>query len=329
MNDIRSSLIDRFYNLSEGDFESLALDIFQYQATYNQVYKSYLDYLSFDQHIDSIAQIPCLPIQFFKSKLIQTGEWSPSILFESSGTTGQITSKHHIRDLEVYSHSAILSFEHTYGSVQDWCFLALLPHYLERQHSSLVHMVQMFTERSGYPESGFYLDNMEELITQIRSNQEKQIPTVLIGVSFALLDLVETHDVDLSGVVVMETGGMKGRRAEWDKATLHRYLIENLKVDKIHSEYGMTELLSQCYSTGDGRFDVSPHMRILTKEVADPQSISKREKSGVINVIDLANIDSCAFIETQDIGIIHENGQFSLQGRLDHSDIRGCNLMVI
>jgi len=330
MNDQRADLIDRLSHLTSENFEELALDIFRYQAAFNPTYQTYLKHLSFDiSSVSAVSEIPCLPIRFFKSHEVKTGDWNATAIFESSGTTGQVTSKHHLRDESVYKHSAVRCFESVYGSVKDWCFLALLPHYLERKSSSLVHMMKLFTEISAYDQSGFYLDNMEDLIIQIKANQVAEIPTILIGVSFALLDLVESYVVDLSGLVVIETGGMKGRRAEWDKATLHRFLIEKLHVETIHSEYGMTELLSQSYSKGEGIFSTSPSMRILTKEVADPFNSSAIGKSGVINVIDLANIDSCAFIETEDIGILHDEQQFSLHGRLDHSDVRGCNLMVI
>jgi len=330
MNDQRAALIERIFRLPDDDFETLALDIFNYQSRYNDVYKSYLGYLNFDiERVKKIKDIPCLPIRYFKDRIIQTGTWEPIMCFESSGTTGSVTSKHLLRELDIYKSLSFKSFEDVYGLVNHWCFLALLPHYLERKSSSLVQMVKMFIDASDYPQSGFYLDNLEDLVLQIKDNQTAQIPTILIGVSFAFLDLVEMHDVDLKGIVVMETGGMKGRRAEWDKETLHRYLSKNLKVDKIHSEYGMTELLSQCYSKGDGVFKHSPTMHIVIKEMTDPFQESTLGKSGVVNVVDLGNIDTCSFIETQDLGIKLDDNHFKLQGRLDHSDIRGCNLMVI
>lgn len=330
MNDQRAALIDRIYSLPNEDFERLALDVFQYQGQHCSVYRSYLDYLKFDIfNVKNYCDIPCLPIRFFKSHSIQSGDWDPVMTFESSGTTGAVTSKHYLRELNVYKTLSFRAFEHIYGEVKDWCFLALLPHYLDRKSSSLVQMVKMFIDASKYDQSDFYLDNLDDLLVQIKVNQAAQIPTVLIGVSFALLDLVESYGVNLNGIVVMETGGMKGRRAEWDKDTLHRYLAEHLKVSKIHSEYGMTELLSQCYSKGDGIFRHSPSMRIIIKELADPFKESVLGKSGVVNVIDLGNIDTCCFIETEDLGIKMDEDHFKLHGRLDHSDIRGCNLMVL
>jgi hypothetical protein len=331
-------------------FEELALEIFRFQAFANPVYKEYLGFLRIDpQKINRLEKIPFLPIQFFKHHKIITDNAPTQMVFESSGTTRQNTSKHYVSDLPFYEHISQKIFEQFYGPITDYHILALLPSYLERNNSSLVYMVQSFIYRSYSRESGFYLDDTADLLKRLRQlseNAQTHRKVLLIGVTFALLDLVE-HEKDLdflSGfndrLIVMETGGMKGRRKELLREEVHEILTSHLPVQRIHSEYGMTELLSQGYSKGDGVFQLPETMKILLREINDPfKIISTQFRSdiaeettirGGINVIDLANIDSCSFIETQDLGAWQVNSQqFSVIGRFDNSDIRGCNLLVI
>ncbi|AFK02758.1 acyl-protein synthetase [Emticicia oligotrophica DSM 17448] len=329
------------------DFEELALEIFRFQAATNYTYKEYLAYLRVNpQQVSRIEKIPFLPIQFFKHHKIVSEGAPTQIIFESSGTTGDTTSKHLVSDLPFYEYISQRIFEQFYGPLNEFHILALLPSYLERNNSSLVYMVQSFIYRTYSRESGFYLKNTQELLQQLRllSKQQSKRKVLLIGVTFALLDLAESGE-DLScmkdlkkRLIVMETGGMKGRRKELLREEVHEILTSAFGIEKIHSEYGMTELLSQGYSKGDGIFELPNTMRVLLREINDPFKIistvnysQKNEKTlirGGINVIDLANIDSCCFIETQDLGAYNtENQSFSIIGRFDNSDIRGCNLM--
>uniref|UniRef100_UPI003567DA85 acyl transferase n=1 Tax=Labilibaculum sp. TaxID=2060723 RepID=UPI003567DA85 len=248
--------------------------------------------------------------------------------FTSSGTTGNLTSRHFVPDLKMYEQSFTKGFEQYYGSVSDYCILALLPSYLEREGSSLIYMMEHLIRDSKHPKSGFYLHNHEELIATIKELKKQNQKILLLGVSFALLDLAEKFQLDLENVIVMETGGMKGRRKEITREELHAFLTKRLGVEKIHSEYGMTELLSQAYSKGDSLFFTPSWMKVLIRDTYDPFSYEKQGRSGGVNVIDLANIHSCSFIETQDLGRIHADGSFEILGRFDHSDIRGCNLLV-
>jgi phenylacetate-coenzyme A ligase PaaK-like adenylate-forming protein len=293
------------------------------------LYRDFVDLLKIKvENISTITQIPFLPIDFFKQKTIKTGNLADSVIFSSSGTTGQITSKHHVTNTNLYRLIIRSGFSYFYAPVSDFCFLALLPNYLEREGSSLVYMVEDFIAQSKYKNSGFFLYEQEKLIKELKKNQAAHIPTVLLGVSYALLDLAEAYEVDLSNVIIMETGGMKGKRKEITRDELHAQLKQSFNVQHIHSEYGMTELLSQGYSKGDGLFYPAPSMKILTAEITDPLTIQQNGKNGVVQVIDLANIDSCAFIATQDVGVVYADGSFEIKGRLDNSDIRGCNLMV-
>lgn len=329
MNDIRQQLRARLLNVDAASFEALALDVFRYQAQCNSLYQSYVNHIGVNvDGLSTMEKIPCLPIQFFKTEIIKSGQWEEEVIFESSGTTGQVTNKQYVRELDLYNRLTVKSFESVYGNPNGYCFLGLLPHYLERSGSSLVQMVRHFIDLSDYNQSGFFLNDMDRLVEVLASNIEQSIPTVLIGVSFALIDLAEAYDLNLSGVIVMETGGMKGRREEWSKAKLHQFLADRFQVEHIHSEYGMTELSSQFYARQNGRFAPSCTARTVIKEMADPFAVAPAGKSGVINVIDLGNLDTCAFIETQDLGIAGTDGYFEIIGRLDHSDIRGCNLMV-
>jgi phenylacetate-coenzyme A ligase PaaK-like adenylate-forming protein len=319
------------FNTHPQNFESKALALFRFQAQHNPVYKAYLQHLRINIHqINAIHQIPFLPIEFFKTQQVITGNQAIETIFESSGTTGQIASKHLVADTEFYKTVSRHIFESRYGLLQTYHILALLPSYLERNNSSLVYMINHFIMQSGSTEAGFFLHNHKELIHTLQRLQNKGEKIILLGVTFALLDLAETvEDMDLSGVIIMETGGMKGRREELLREELHDKLTQAFHVEAIHAEYGMTELLSQAYSTGRGIFETPPWMRILIRDINDPFLIDNKLKSGGVNIIDLANVDSCAFIETKDIGTVADDNTFKILGRFDNSDIRGCNLMVV
>lgn len=315
---------------SQSEFEDLALRIFKFQFENNRVYRSFCDLLyKHPSEVKTINDIPFLPIQFFKTRDVLSSPEPIKITFTSSGTTGSTTSKHHVTDLNIYSKSFTTGFEQFYGNIEDYVVLGLLPSYLEREGSSLIYMVDAMIKTSKHPESGFYLNNLSELKDTLIKLDSDGKKALLIGVSFALLDLVETYQFNLKNTVVMETGGMKGRRKELIRSELHDILKKGFGVEQIHSEYGMTELLSQAYSKGNGIFDCPPWMKFLTRDTEDALTIQKKGKAGGINVIDLANTNSCAFIATQDLGRIHDNGTFEIIGRFDNSDIRGCNLMVL
>lgn len=311
-------------------FKDIALKVFKFQFENNPVYRSFCDLLyKHPSDITRVEDIPFLPIQFFKSHKVLSSTSKIQTTFTSSGTTGNTTSKHHICDLGVYEESFRKGFQKSYGNIEDYVILALLPSYLERQGSSLIYMVNDMIINSKHPESGFYLDNRSELKEKLINLDSRGQKVLLIGVSFALLDLVEEHQFQLKNTIVMETGGMKGRRKELVRAELHSILKQGFGVSKIHSEYGMTELLSQAYSKGDGRFECPNWMKILTRDPEDALTLQQHHKTGGINVIDLANINSCSFIATQDLGRIASDGAFEIIGRFDSSDIRGCNLMVL
>jgi phenylacetate-coenzyme A ligase PaaK-like adenylate-forming protein len=315
---------------SENEFNTLVLEVFKFQFENNAVYRSFCDLLyKHPSAIQRIEDIPFLPIQFFKSHHVLSSNGPIEDTFSSSGTTGSLTSKHYVTDLSIYEKSFRQGFQNFYGSIKDYTILALLPNYLERKGSSLVYMVNDMIEHSQQPESGFYLDNINELKETLIALDSEGKKIMLIGVSFALLDLVELHQFRLKHTIVMETGGMKGRRKEMVREELHAVLKSGFGVSKIHSEYGMTELLSQAYSLGDGIFRCPDWMRILTRDPEDALTLQKTKKTGGINVIDLANINSCSFIATQDLGRVHDNSTFEIIGRFDSSDIRGCNLMVL
>lgn len=316
--------------IKEATFENLALEIFRFQAIHNSIYKAYLEHLKCDiENIKTISEIPFLPISFFKSHKVISGEEQPnSIIFESSGTTGITTSRHYLQDVNFYKKSSKLAFNAFYGDLKDYHILALLPSYLERGNSSLVFMADYFISEA-QKGANFYLYNYEELLSQIVTLKTNKRKILLIGVTFALLDLAEKYAPDLSEVIIMETGGMKGKRKEMIREALHQQLSEAFNVSKIHSEYGMTELLSQAYSKGDGLFFTPPWLKILLRDINDPFSVSQHKKSGGVNIIDLANVDSCCFIETQDIGSIDpKTSGFRILGRFDNSDVRGCNLLI-
>lgn len=322
---------DAIFNIqTQADFESASLEIFRYQFENNVVYRSFCDLLYIHpSDVKRIEDIPFLPIQFFKSHDILSSSQPVEQLFTSSGTTGILTSKHHVTDIQVYQESFRRAFTHFYGNIKDYVVLALLPSYLEREGSSLIYMVEDMIKESQHPESGFYLHNLSELKEVLISLDAQGKKVVLIGVSFALLDLVELYQFELKNTIIMETGGMKGRRKELVREELHAILQKGFGVKTIHSEYGMTELLSQAYSKGHGVFEYPKWMRILTRDPEDALTILPKNKTGGINVIDLANINSCAFIATQDLGKLLPNNRFEIIGRFDNSDIRGCNLMVL
>jgi hypothetical protein len=321
---------DKVFSIVPEEFESLALEIFRFQAAHNQVYRSFIDALHIDpQNVNSVSSIPYLPISFFKSHPIATTDFTPELVFESSGTTSTVNSRHPVKNLAIYRNSFVNGFEHFYGPIADWCIIGLLPSYLERQHSSLVYMVDEMIRMSKSPESGFYLYDFARLAKVLETLEERGQKTLLIGVTFGLLDFSEQFRLPLKSTMIMETGGMKGRRRELTRDEVHDQLKESFEVPAIHAEYGMTELLSQAYSKGDGLFECSPYLRVLLREEDDPFSIASTPgMSGLINVIDLANIYSCSFIATDDIGRMHEHGRFEVLGRLDNSDLRGCSLMV-
>jgi hypothetical protein len=325
-----SKIREKIFSNDNFNFEEIALQLFDFQYTHNLVYKQFVDYLKINAvEVQTVQQIPFLPIEFFKTHRILTENAETQKIFESSGTTGQITSKHLVADLALYEESFDKGFEQFYGNIEDWTILALLPSYLERDTSSLVYMVDDLIKKSKNPNSGFFLNNLDELAIKIKSqisNPKSQI--LLIGVTFALLDFAEQFSMDLSDVIIMETGGMKGRREELTREEVHTILTKAFNVKTIHSEYGMTELLSQGYSKGSGIFEVPKWMKILKRDIYDPMNVSATQGRGGLNVIDLANIYSCAFIATQDLVNIKSESEFEVLGRLDNSDIRGCNLMV-
>ena len=321
---------DIFNIQTEQDFNKIALEVFKHQFTNNKVYRSFCDLLCVHpSDVKTVEEIPFLPIQFFKTHRILSSKGNPVITFESSGTTGSRTSKHLVTDLSVYTKSYSKGFAHFYGDIEEYAVLALLPNYLERKGSSLVYMVDDLIASSKHEESGFYLHNLEALAKKLTTLDESGQKILLIGVSFALLDLIELHQFNLKNTIIMETGGMKGRRKELVREELHAVLQSGFGVSQIHSEYGMTELLSQGYSNGKGIFKTPSWMKILTRDPEDALTINPSGKNGGINVIDLANYHSCSFIATQDLGKVHDNQTFEVIGRFDNSDIRGCNLMVL
>lgn len=307
----------------------MALEVFRYQAETNPVYREFVNLLRIRPHsVKRLEAIPCLPIGFFKTHRVIAGDKTEAIIFRSSGTTGSAASRHLVADPGIYQESFRKGFEYFYGDVTDYRILALLPGYLERSGSSLVLMVDELIKLSGHEESGFFLYDHDRLRYTLNRLEEQAVPTILIGVSHALLDFSEKHRLHLNHTIVMETGGMKGKRKELVREELHEILKERLGVRAVHSEYGMTELLSQAYSKGNGRFFCPPWMQVLTRELNDPFAMVPPGRTGGINIVDLANIHSCSFIATDDLGKCHPDGSFEILGRFDNSDIRGCNLMI-
>ena len=315
---------------NDADFKDMALKVFKYQFENNKVYRSFCDLIyKHPSDVKHIEDIPFMPIQFFKTHSVLSSKNPIQTTFTSSGTSGSQTSKHLVTDLAMYENSFTKAFQHFYGNPEDYTILALLPSYLEREGSSLIYMVEHLIKLSKFNESGFYLNHTVELKHTLESLELQNRKTLLIGVSFALLDLVERFQFNLKNTIVMETGGMKGRRKELVRSELHEQLQKGFGVKHIHSEYGMTELLSQAYSKGNGIFSAPKWMRVLARDTDDALTVLPSGKTGGINVIDLANINSCSFIATQDLGKVYNDGRFEVIGRFDNSDIRGCNLMVM
>ncbi|GAL67746.1 LuxE/PaaK family acyltransferase [Jejuia pallidilutea] len=315
---------------NETEFEIMALKVFKFQFENNRVYRSFCDLLyKHPSDVKTIKDIPFLPIDFFKTRAIVCRNETAETVFTSSGTTGSTTSKHYVTNLEIYKESFRRGFSKFYGSIKDYTILALLPSYLEREGSSLVYMVNDLITQSKSTDSGFYLNNFSELKHKLIRLDGEGKKVLLVGVSFALMDIIEQEPFQLKNTIIMETGGMKGRRKELIRKELHNTLKKGFGVNTIHSEYGMTELLSQAYSKGNGIFNCPPWMRVFTRDTEDPLSLQGVGKAGGINVIDLANINSCAFIATQDLGRIYPDNSFEIIGRFDNSDVRGCNLMVL
>ena len=321
---------DIFTISGQKQFDKTALKVFRYQYENNPVYRQFCELLHTDAaQVKTVQQIPFLPIQFFKSHQVLTGTAAIQQTFTSSGTSGIQRSKHHVTDISLYEDSYRKAFAASYGNIADYTILALLPSYLERDGSSLIYMVQDLIAMSGHTDSGFYLDDHEALVQKLIALDNAGQQVLLIGVTYALLDLIETHSFALRNTIIMETGGMKGRRKEMIREELHEVLCKGFGVSAIHSEYGMTELLSQAYSLGNGIFECPPWMQLLIRDTEDAMAYTGIAKTGGINVIDLANINSCAFIATQDLGKRYADNTFEVLGRFDNSDIRGCNLMVL
>ncbi|MEP6677279.1 MAG: acyl transferase [Ferruginibacter sp.] len=331
-----TGLENKIFNTAPQNFEATALELFRFQYEENIVYGDFCRSISVSPDtVKSIARIPFLPIQFFKTHRITSTLFTEETIFESSGTTGTVNSKHFVRDVALYRKSFLSAFRKFYGAAEQYCIIGLLPSYLERKNSSLVMMVDELIQQSRHPLSGFYLDEYEKIHKTLLHNEILKQPTLLLGVTYALLDFAEQYKLQLKYTTVMETGGMKGRRKEMTRREVHTDLEKRLGLSVVHSEYGMTELLSQAYSKGSGFFHCSPWMKILIREEDDPLLVHEADTAGeqiingVINIIDLANIYSCAFIATDDAGRLYPDNSFEVQGRIDHSDIRGCSLLTI
>ncbi len=326
---ISGEWIDKIFNGTAGGFAEKALQTFYYQYQHNPIYAQYAAAVGkTPANVSAITDIPFLPVGFFKTHRVTTTAFEPAVVFESSGTTKTINSRHFVKDINIYRKSFLTAFRQFYGSPADYCIIGLLPSYLERHHSSLVMMADELVQQSHHPSSGFYLYEHEKLFSLLQSLEAAKQKTILLGVTFALLDFAEAFPMQLKHTIVMETGGMKGRREEWTRQQVHDYLQQRWGLNGIHSEYGMTELLSQAYSSGKGIFRCPPWMKIVLRDDDDPLSVSTTG-SGVINVIDLANIFSCSFIATDDVGKLYDDGSFEVLGRLDNSDLRGCSLLTV
>lgn len=320
---------EQVFSISNAQFNATALQVFRHQAANCAVYAKFIEGLKVDAtKVKRVEQIPFLPVEFFKSHPVVSNNNDIEVTFSSSGTTGITTSRHLVTDVSWYVESFRRAFRLFYGDIENYTLLALLPSYLEREGSSLIYMADDLIKQSHNPDSGFYLYNYEELYHQLKKQQQAKKPTLLIGVTFALLDFVEQHPINFPELIVIETGGMKGKRKEMIREELHETLCRGFGVDTIHSEYGMTELLSQAYSSGNGIFNTPPWMRIITRDTNDPISLISYGKTGGVNIIDLANANSCSFIATQDLGKVYADGSFEILGRFDNADIRGCNLLI-
>lgn len=325
-----SSVTDGVFNTDHNDdFNRIAISVFRYQAAHCSVYNQFISYLGIDPvAVASITHIPFLPVALFKNHRIYCAANEPEIMFSSSGTTGMQRSTHAVASLNLYKESFTRGFNLFYGDPREYILLALLPGYLERQGSSLVYMADRLIKATCHPLSGFYLHDLQGLIAAIEKARATGRKILLLGVTHALVKLATDHHPNLTGVIVMETGGMKGHGKEMVREELHTYLCSRFNVSSIHSEYGMTELLSQAYSAGDGQFSCPPWMRVLTRDTDDPLTLRNDNRTGGISIIDLANVYSCSFIATQDLGRVYSNGRFEVLGRFDNSDVRGCNLLI-
>ena len=321
---------ERIFSIgSSTEFEELALEIFRFQSRHNPVYRRYLELMkTLPEKVLEITSIPFLPVEFFRTHTILSGNRKPEVVFESSGTTRVDKSKHFVADTSLYRESFARGFRLFYGNPEDYCILALLPSYIDRTDSSLVYMAEHLIRESGHPGSGFYLDDYAGLADRIKKLEIMGQKCLLLGVSFALLDLADQYPIPLEHTIVVETGGMKGRREEITRHELHTRLRDSFGLEQIHSEYGMTELLSQAWSKRDGIFHSPPWMKVLLRDPYDPMTVGYSGRSGGINIIDLANIHSCSFLATQDIGKITADRGFEVLGRFDLSELRGCNLML-
>lgn len=324
---------DKIFSVTESGFSQLALDIFHFQYEANSVYNSYVNALGkTPSDVDEIEKIPFLPISFFKTDEIKTGKFNAEVIFKSSGTTQTINSQHHVKDVSIYTQSFTTAFKKIYGDPQKWCVLGLLPSYLEKENSSLVYMVDDLIKQSQHPESGFYLYELEKLKETLFLLERANQRALLIGVTYALLDLAEKFPMQLINTIIMETGGMKGRREELTRIEVHDQLKKAFGKTEIHSEYGMTELLSQAYAKKEGRFEFPPWMKVLIRDDEDPLTVQHSASgvlSGAINIIDLANVYSCSFIATDDVGKLYPDKSFEVLGRMDGSDLRGCSLLAV
>lgn len=329
INDI-NALTGKIFSCQPGaEFERLAMDVFRFQCNNNAVYSSYIKALGKSaENISRVEDIPFLPVSFFKSHEVVCGKGPYDKMFYSSTTTGGTPSKHIVKDIAIYRESFRKGFLNFYGDIKEYCILALLPSYLERDGSSLVYMAEDMVKQSGHADSGFYIHNYTDLVEKLKMLEKKGQKVILLGVTYALLKLAEEYPMPLKHTLIMETGGMKGKRKEMPRQEVHKILKNAFGVEHIHSEYGMTELLSQAYSKGEGVFYCPPWMRIAVRDLYDPFRIEMHKGTGAVNIIDFANINSCSFIATDDIGMLSNNGSFQISGRIDHSDVRGCNLMA-
>ncbi len=325
-----SAIEKNLFNIkSETDFNAVALEVFRFQYARNDIYHRFVEELGIDTAaVKNYRKIPFLPIEFFKTHKVVCGDFEPEAVFRSSGTTGMTISHHFVKSIRLYEQSILQGFNLFFGKPESYVFLALLPTYLERTGSSLVHMADLLIRLSNDENSGFYLHDYDKLAAVLTGLRRQKKKVILLGVTYALLDLAEQFPLDFSELILMETGGMKGKRRELVREELHATLQSAFGVENIFSEYGMTELLSQAYSKGRGVFSTPPWMKVLIRDINDPLSLMPEGKSGGINVIDLANIHSCSFIATQDLGKLHTSSGFEVLGRFDNSDVRGCNLLV-
>jgi len=328
----RHQILNLYTSIQHGNIQIIdeyTLQLFRFQYKYNRIYHQFCNNLGVKENsVNKKEKIPFLPISAFKVHDVKTGNFIPEAIFRSSGTTGSMTSKHLIKDISQYLLNTEFIWSEYFKPVQNYQILALLPGYLEREDSSLIKMVNHFTQLSSYPTSGFYLRDVDSLAEKLIFSKSKRIPTVLFGVTYALLDFIAMHQINFPELIIIETGGMKGNREEKTKVAVHELLKDAFHVNGVYSEYGMTELLSQAYTSGDPIFSPNHMLQIITCQINDPLSIEKEGKPGIISIMDLANIDSCAFIQTEDLGIRYSNRRFEVLGRLDSADIRGCNLLV-